>query len=98
MDRRFPERQRSVTAFDQSADAREEFDQKVFRVFRDYDRGRVLIDVIKGPKAASDGIFVILLQLDHLHFVGPSVLPDTTTDAHPSDMVNQELEDVCRVL
>ena len=68
------------------------------RVLRDQDRGGILIDVIERRKGTPDGTFVVLLQLDRFHFFDPSFLPSTATNTLPSDVINQELEDVCRVL
>jgi len=69
----------------------------MFRVFRDQDRSRVLIDVVKCRNRTPDGTFMTLLQFDHLHFLDFAFLPGTMTNALPSDMVNQELEDIRQV-
>ena len=70
----------------------------MFRVFRDQDRGWVLIDVVKRCKGAPDGILVVCLQFDRFYLLNSSFLLDSTTDALPSEVVNQKLEDVCGVV
>ena len=56
------------------------------RVLGDQDRGGILIDVTERRKGTADSTLAILFQSDRLHFLDPSFLSSTATNALPGRM------------